>query len=189
MSLVTYRNATTTLDDYDEFNNVELKCFGENYYSFYQYASIVSQGLTYFAEKNGEVIGYIICINKNFMVYTDDDEYEIIQSMLKNKENLNCIQAFSFQDKKYIHIFGFGVLAEHRGLGIGNKLMSKILKHQKKYKQSIVLEVRISNINAIRLYKKFGFETATTIPDYYIDNHEACYLFIRPYNSFFRKGK
>ena len=185
MSSVTLRKATVSRIDYESFNHVEFKCFGENYYSFYQYADVVSQGLTYFAENDNEVIGYIIAININHMVYTDYDEYEIIQTILKNKKKCcfeSCFESlirFNTQ-KRYLHIFGFGVLPEHRGKGIGNSLMNEILCHQKKEKLPVILEVRISNVGAIRLYKKFGFETATTIPDYYEDNHEPCYLLIRP---------
>lgn len=185
MTSITYRQATIFPTEYESFEDVELKCFGENYYSYYEFASIVSQGLTYIAEKDNQMIGYIMCINEDFKEYTDDDEYELIQSSLKNKENKSCIKSIrSGEDKKYIHIFGFGVLTQYRGMGVGSVLMEKVMNLQKEKKQSIILEVRISNINAIKLYKKFGFETVTTIPNYYRDNNEAGYLFIRPYRRF-----
>lgn len=41
------------------------------------------------------------------------------------------------------------------------------------------LEVRVSNEKAIGLYEKFGFEKAGIRKDYYQDNHEDAYLYVK----------
>ncbi|MCD7808946.1 MAG: ribosomal protein S18-alanine N-acetyltransferase, partial [Erysipelotrichaceae bacterium] len=44
--------------------------------------------------------------------------------------------------------------------------------------QTMSLEVRVSNMPAIELYKKFGFEIVALRQDYYRD-HEDAYLMLR----------
>lgn len=179
---VTLRKATSSFEDYNSFNHVEFSCFGENYYSYYEYQSVVSQGLSYVAEKNNIMIGFLICAKSNLEDYIDSEEYEIIQALLRkhlpNRSNsrMSCLRSYS-QDK-YIHIFGFGVLPEFRNMGIGNLLMKQILTYQKKHKKPLLLEVRVDNENAIRLYTKLGFKKTVMLPDYYSDN-EPGYIFLK----------
>lgn len=66
------------------------------------------------------------------------------------------------------------VLEEYRG----NKIASKLLEYLfNKYNYSASLEVRIDNIEAINLYKKFNFEISTIRKKYYKDID--AYLMIR----------
>lgn len=55
---------------------------------------------------------------------------------------------------------GIGLLAEYRHKGIGSVLLQKALEHAKERNnlEKVELEVFESNINAIRLYEKFGFQ-------------------------------
>ena len=53
---------------------------------------------------------------------------------------------------------GMGVLATHRGLGIGRRLMSATLNHARvKSITRVELEVRADNAAAIALYESMGF--------------------------------
>lgn len=57
-------------------------------------------------------------------------------------------------------------------------LMKHLIKYSDKYKyKSISLEVNITNVNAIKLYEKFGFRVAKTIKKYY--KNQDAYLMVR----------
>lgn len=53
---------------------------------------------------------------------------------------------------------GMGILPEFRGQGIGSQLLQKVIEHAKSFGfEKIELKMYISNVSAIGLYKKFGF--------------------------------
>lgn len=58
------------------------------------------------------------------------------------------------------------VLNEYRGQGIGSKLLDYLVK-KCKICENITLEVRKNNINAIHLYKKYGFKEVAIREKYY----------------------
>ena len=66
-----------------------------------------------------------------------------------------------------------GVLEEYRNKKIGSKLMEYLLKNN----SNISLEVDINNINAIKLYEKYGFKKVSIRKNYY-KNHDA-YLMVK----------
>ncbi len=69
------------------------------------------------------------------------------------------------------------VLEEHRLEGIGKRLMEGLLKVSEEKELSFVtLEVRESNIPAISLYKKFGFEEVGVRKNYYKEPLENAVL-------------
>ena len=60
-----------------------------------------------------------------------------------------------------------GLLPEYRGQGLGSKLLASVLEHAKKFGlEKVELHVYTSNISAIALYKKFGFEEEGLIKKY-----------------------
>ncbi len=62
---------------------------------------------------------------------------------------------------------GMGILKEFRGMGIGAKLMDAVINHRNKCGlEKIELTVYHSNLAAIALYKKFGFEQEGLIKKY-----------------------
>ena len=69
-----------------------------------------------------------------------------------------------------MEIDNFSVLEEYRKQGIGTKLMSYLISIAIEYRViNITLEVRVSNENAIKLYKKFGFREVALRKFYYGD--------------------
>ena len=57
-----------------------------------------------------------------------------------------------------VGFLGVGILKEYRGQGWGSKLMAATIAHaQKRGFREIRLEVRASNYNAIRTYRRLGF--------------------------------
>lgn len=76
-------------------------------------------------------------------------------------------------------IIAFAVKKEFRRMGIGKMLLSEAIKRlEGRGKRKIILEVRVSNIPAQKLYKKFGFEIVDVIHGYYSDGEDA-YLMAR----------
>lgn len=71
------------------------------------------------------------------------------------------------------HITNIAVLPEYRGKGLGEKLLKNMIDHCKeKGIETMTLEVRVSNIAAQSLYKKFGFQEGAMRKNYYSDNQE-----------------
>ena len=71
------------------------------------------------------------------------------------------------------HITTISIHSSHRRKHIGEAILRKIIedcwKNEVKY---ITLEVRVSNIAAIKLYEKYGFKSLSTRKAYYQDNKE-----------------
>jgi len=72
-----------------------------------------------------------------------------------------------------IHLHNLAVQKEHRGKGIALELM-KVMKKvaEENGMTSQTLEVRESNSEAIKLYRKCGFVVKGIRPLYYTDTHE-----------------
>lgn len=71
------------------------------------------------------------------------------------------------------HITNVAVHKDHRGQKIGDKLVQALVELCKKNNiSSMTLEVRVSNIVAQNLYKKYGFKMAGIRKEYYSDNKE-----------------
>lgn len=71
--------------------------------------------------------------------------------------------------KKSIRIYSLAVKNDFKGLKIGTKLCEELVKIAKIDKKTLSLEVRISNITAINLYKKLGFKANKILKNYYFD--------------------
>ena len=103
------------------------------------------------AETNGKITGYIMC-----RIETGIPSFKLLGITRKG------------------HVISIAVLPEHQRRGIAHALMEETLKAMKSYKaKECYLEVRTSNVPAVRLYRKLGFEIARTIRDYYADGEDA----------------
>jgi ribosomal-protein-alanine N-acetyltransferase len=72
------------------------------------------------------------------------------------------------------HVKDLAVDADHRGRGIGRRLLGRAIDVlEDTGAGSVKLEVRISNEVAISLYRSFGFEHRRTIPNYYGNGEDA----------------
>ncbi|GFR36197.1 ribosomal-protein-alanine acetyltransferase [Thermobrachium celere] len=75
------------------------------------------------------------------------------------------------------HITNIAVHPEFRGLGLGEKLVDALIDEAKKRSiNAMTLEVRVSNLPAINLYKKKGFVCVATRKGYYQDTGEDAYI-------------
>ncbi|MCX7694664.1 MAG: ribosomal protein S18-alanine N-acetyltransferase [Caloramator sp.] len=75
------------------------------------------------------------------------------------------------------HITNIAVHPEFRGSKLGEKLVDVLIDEAKKRSiNAMTLEVRVSNIPAINLYKKKGFVCVATRKGYYQDTGEDAYI-------------
>lgn len=68
--------------------------------------------------------------------------------------------------KKEAWIYGFAILPEYQGQGIGRRAIKKILRQEHQNGFDIFLEVESKNANALKLYESCGFK-AYDSQDYY----------------------
>lgn len=71
-------------------------------------------------------------------------------------------------------VANIAILPSERGKGLGNKLLLALLENLKaRGAEKCFLEVRVSNLAAISLYEKFGFEKIGVRKRYYPDGEDA----------------
>ncbi|MEC0207213.1 GNAT family N-acetyltransferase [Paenibacillus lautus] len=63
-------------------------------------------------------------------------------------------------------IYGFSILPEYQGRGIGRKVLRQVVKEQSSAGFTVHLEVETKNDHALRLYESVGFK-AVHVQDYY----------------------
>ncbi len=89
-------------------------------------------------------------------------------------------KAPSINSLKYInkgHLVSIAVSERARRKGIGKSLLLHSMKAIKKYKiHEYVLEVRVSNYTAIRLYEKFNYKIESIKKNYYRDGENAYFM-------------
>lgn len=74
-------------------------------------------------------------------------------------------------------IISLAVAQEHKRKGIGRQLMQDVQRvFREKGIPLVVLQVRKSNLDAIRFYESLGYQTEITLPNYYTDPSESGYL-------------
>lgn len=78
------------------------------------------------------------------------------------------------------HITNIAVKSSARGKGIGDVVLMGMIDYCRINRvPNMTLEVRVSNVTAIGLYKKHGFMEAGIRPGYYTDNHEDALIMWR----------
>lgn len=74
-------------------------------------------------------------------------------------------------------IFKIIIKKEYRAQGLASLLLERMFEDLKENEVLFsTLEVRVSNENAIKLYKKFGYEKITIKEKYYKDGEDAIYM-------------
>jgi ribosomal-protein-alanine N-acetyltransferase len=71
------------------------------------------------------------------------------------------------------HVMNLAVQPEWRRTGIGSALLERLFEETEgDTERGYTLEVRVSNVGAIRLYERFGFRARGVRRGYYTDNRE-----------------
>jgi ribosomal-protein-alanine N-acetyltransferase len=140
------------INDLERITYINRTCLPENY-SDYFFLDLYRRFPETFivAEENGEVVGYIMC-----RIETGLSSF-ILRGLVKKG-----------------HIVSVAVLPQCRRKGIGEALVTKAMENMRLYKaKQCFLEVRVTNIEAVGLYKKLGFGVSRTMRGYYADREDA----------------
>ena len=79
--------------------------------------------------------------------------------------------------KTRLHILNFAVHAQHRRLGVGQRMVDKLSAKLSSGRRSrILLEVRETNLDAQLFFRKQGFRAVSVLRDFYEDTTEDAYL-------------
>ena len=80
----------------------------------------------------------------------------------------------------HIDILSIAVLSDYRRHSIASMLIKELINIAEKLNtENIFLEVRSSNIEAIRFYEKLGFEKISCRKNYYTDTNENAYIYVK----------
>ncbi len=149
------------LDELNKVEQINKNTLPENYPYFF-YKSILDT------------------FSDSFLVaHLKEDENNIIGYVMWRIEK--GISNFGLKVVKKGHLVSIAVANRFQGKGVGTALLVKSLSQVKKYDvQEFVLEVRLSNFNAINLYQsKFHFEKQKIINGYYKDGENAYYMAVQ----------
>lgn len=140
------------MDDLSSVTSINQVCLPENYTDIF-YVDLYGRYPETFivAEENSKIVGYIMC---------------------RIEAGLSSFGLSGLVKKG--HIVSVAVLPEHRRKGIGEALITQAMDGMRSYNaKQCYLEVRVTNEEAISLYKKLGFEASRTIHGYYADGEDA----------------
>ena len=143
--------------DLDGVIRINRECLPENYTALFFINLYKRFPQTFIvAEADGEIVGYIMC-----RIETGIPSFKLLGITKKG------------------HVISIAVLPSHQGKGIGYALIREAMQAMVNYNaKECYLEVRESNLSALHLYKKLGFETARTLRNYYADGEDAFVLAI-----------
>ncbi len=156
----TFKLRKFTMDDLKSVMHINYVCLPENYTNYFFIDLYKRFPETFIvAEENGEVIGYIMC-------RIEVGLSNLLSGLMKKG-----------------HIVSVAVLPQYRHKGVGEALVNEAMKGMQLYNaKQCFLEVRVTNMPAISLYKKLGFQISRTIKGYYADGEDA-YLMSRELKS------
>jgi ribosomal-protein-alanine N-acetyltransferase len=138
--------------DLDGVIGINRECLPENYSTLF-FMNLYKRFPETFivAEVNREIVGYIMC-----RIETGIPSFKVLGISKKG------------------HVISIAVLPGHHRQGVGYNLIQEATRAMANYKaKECYLEVRESNLPAIQLYKKLGFEIARTNRNYYADGEDA----------------
>ncbi len=150
MGRVVYAIREFKAGDLDQVININRLCLPENYAPYFfmeNYKRFPHSFLV--AEVLDRVVGYVM------------GRVENSYSLLKTFKNG--------------HIISIAVLPNYRRMGIGESLIKSVEKSFKNYYgvHKLTLEVRVTNLPAISLYRKLGFRIKNKLMCYYQDGENA----------------
>ena len=146
------------MNDLASVTQINQTCLPENYTDIFFVDLFRRHPETFVvAEEDGKIAGYIMC---------------------RVEVGLSSIGLSGLVKKG--HVVSVAVLPEHRRKGIGEALVSQAMAGMRKYNaKQCFLEVRVTNQEAISLYKQLGVEVTRTIHGYYADGEDAFVMTIK----------
>lgn len=124
---------------------------------------VYEEEIKIFGKSLGEMTLY------NEILYNKMSRYFI--ALVDNKRAAYVGSWLTIPNAEILNLF---VLEEFRGLGIGKKLVDEVIKICKKEDIKLLsLEVRVSNMYAIKMYEDIGFKVGTIRKNYYENSEDA----------------
>ena len=158
MVQTTFRLRRFRPDDLDSVMHINQVCLPENYGNYF-FTELYERFPETFivAEENGKIIGYVMC-----RIETGLPDFGLLGISKRG------------------HIISIAVLPENQRGGIGTALMEEVMHGMRFYKaKEWFLEVRVTNTPAVKLYKKFGFQTNKIAHGYYNDGEDAYIMSVK----------
>ncbi len=139
-------------DDIPAIVDINMKNLPEHYSDYFYYEILAEFPETFLvAELSSELVGYIMC---------------------RVEYGFSHLRRLGLARKG--HVVSVAVKEEHRGKGIGSRLMLAVQEEMaKKSATESYLEVRISNQQAVTLYEKLGYKVTSRLEAYYRDGEGA----------------
>ncbi|MFW9824014.1 MAG: GNAT family N-acetyltransferase [Candidatus Thorarchaeota archaeon] len=147
-----------TLDDLDGVIEVNEKELPEDYPYFFYKSILDNYPDTFLIAQNnsGKIVGYIMW----------------------RVEKTPSLDSLRYVNKG--HLVSIAVSQGYRKRGIAKALLSNSMNALKKYKiHEYVLEVRVTNYTAIRLYEQYNFQIVNIKKNYYRDGENAYYMTLK----------
>ena len=94
-------------------------------------------------------------------------------------ESGDSVVAFMIYElhRSRLHVLNFAVARSHRRLGVGTRMMEKLVgKLSPERRSRIVLEVRETNLPAQLFFRSLSFRAISVLKDFYQDTTEDAYL-------------
>lgn len=111
------------------------------------------------------------------------DAFFIVAQEVKSKQIVGYCGIY--QSYELGNITNIAVQSEWRKMGIASHLLQKLFELGNELgMQTFVLEVRVSNIPAIQLYTKHGFQKAGIRKNFYAEPIEDAYIFEKHHIAF-----
>lgn len=148
----TYTLRKFTMNDLPSVTQINMTCLPENYTDIFFVDLFRRYPETFIvAEQEHKIVGYIMCR---------------IEMGLSNLGLSGIV--------KKGHVVSVAVMPEERRRGVGEALVTSAMDGMRGYgARQCYLEVRVTNQEAISLYKKMDFEVTRTIHGYYADGEDA----------------
>ena len=149
---IRYRLRRFKPSDLEQVMRINRICLPENYTTIF-FMNIHKRFPEAFivAEANENLVGYIMC-----RIETGIPTFKLLGITKKG------------------HMTSVAVLPSYHRQGIGHALIQEATQAMVKYNvKECYLEVRESNLAAVKLYKKLGFDIARTARNYYADGENA----------------
>lgn len=124
-----------------------------------------------------EIENFLFPWSKHYFIFNLQlsDEFRKFYVAKVNEEIVGYV--ICWISDKNAHIHNLSVKKLWQRLGVGSKLLEFLFKNLKDCGVRVVtLEVRVSNVAAINLYKKFGFEVVTVKHKFYDDGEDAFFM-------------
>jgi len=110
------------------------------------------------------------------LAYNKDEPKQIVGYIMWRVER--GLSSFGLDHVKKAHLVSLAILQNYRRKGIANELLLRSMELIREFKISeYVLEVRVSNSGAVRLYQELhDFKKIRIIGHYYRDSEDAYYM-------------